>query len=116
MEVIGIFGMALLLTCIVETMIAFWWGVRDVKGYQLILLVNLLTNPLANLVYWIGRTYCFSGGHIVLWGCIELAVWVTESSIYQMFPDWIRRPWLFAAFSNAASIAFGIVLETEMGL
>ena len=107
------FGMSLILTLGIEVVIAFLWGIRRKKEFLLILLVNIVTNPLAVLSYWLYRIY-FAGPSIPIQVVIELLVVLTEALIYRSFAkeeDWqLKSPVLLALISNVISWSLGLLV------
>ena len=93
------FGISLLLTLLVEGIVALLWGLRGKKYLCLVILVNVLTNPVAVLVYWLFQVYV-TDNTILLQILIEIVVVLAEASIYRSFASddrfYISRPVLFA--------------------
>lgn len=104
------FGVSLLMTLLVEGLVAFVWGLRGRKQFLLVLLVNVLTNPMAVLLYWLYQVY-FAQHSLLLQILIELAVVIVEACIYKSFAEderfQIRRPVLLAIVANALSWGIG---------
>ena len=104
------FGMSLLLTLLIEGLIAFLWGIRGKKNFLVVLLVNVLTNPAAVLVYWLYQVY--AGTHsLPVQILIELAVVTVEAYIYRRFAEddifRIPRPIGLAIVANVFSWGIG---------
>lgn len=107
------FGISLLMTLLVEGLVAFLWGLRGKKSFLLVLLVNVLTNPLAVLVYWLYQVY--AGAHsLPVQVIIELAVVIVEAYIYRSFAEdgrfQIPRPIGLAIVANVLSWGIGRIL------
>lgn len=104
------FGMSLLLTLLVEGLIAFLWGLRGKKNFLLVLLVNVLTNPVAVLVYWIYQV-CAGEHSLSVQILIELVVVSVEAYIYRSFAAddrfQIPRPISLAIVANVLSWGIG---------
>lgn len=116
---------AYVITCFLEILIALRMKVREKRGYLLILLVNLLTNPLANLLYYgmaAGvrrieqyRKWFFADamlqwtGYDPVWLLVEFLVILGEGVIYHKFREWIPHPWRYAVIANLISAMAGIV-------
>lgn len=107
------FGISLLLTLGIEWAIAFLWGVRRKKEWLLITLVNIVTNPLAVLSYWLYRIYV-AGPSIAVQVVIEIIVVLAEALIYRSFAKeegWqLKNPVLLAVVSNIISWGVGLLL------
>ena len=99
---------SLLLTEAIELVFALVWGVRG-RELWLVVLVNLLTNPLAVLGYALLR-------NVLPWPLlriqlpIELMVFVLEALLYLRLSRTIRRPLLFALCINLVSYGLGLVI------
>lgn len=112
-------------TCFLEILIAQGMKVREKRGYLLILLVNLLTNPLANLLYyrmsasverieqyreWVLADVMLQWtGYDPVWFLVEFLVILGEGSIYHKFREWIPHPWRYAVIANLISAMVGIL-------
>lgn len=102
--------MSLLLTLLVEAAVAFLWGLRGRKNLLIVLLVNILTNPVAVLVYWLYQVY--AGAHsLPVQVIIELTVIIVEAYIYRRFAEddrfRIPRPIGLAIVANVLSWGIG---------
>lgn len=107
------FGISLSLTLLIEGVVALLWGIRGKKNLLVILLVNVLTNPLAVLVYWLYQVY--AGAHsLPVQVIIELAVVIVEAYIYRSFARddrfQIPRPIGLAIVANVLSWGIGRIL------
>lgn len=122
---IEMFGISLAITLVVELAIFFLWQrwnrkkqrtksfKKDVqKKVLLIFLVNLLTNPAAVLLCWLGRLYLPDFPELVFQFGVEIAVVAVEAFVYCSFKEkeqWrIERPIAFAISANACSWLFGV--------
>lgn len=108
------FSVALIVTLIVELTIALFLGIRSRNVLLLILLVNILTNPLAVLLHWLCRLYLPTIVDLKLQLGIELLVILTEALIYSSFSgkkDWkIPHPILLSVISNICSWSIGFFM------
>ena len=104
-EIWKMFGISLLLTLVLELVIAACFGYKDKKLLILVILVNVLTNPVAVLLHWLGIAQI----------PIELAVVLVESYIYRWFSKdekWnIPHPVLFAVVANGLSWGLGVWIQ-----
>ena len=116
---------AYVITCFLEILIALGMKVREKRGYLLILLVNLLTNPLANLLYsgvvaglrkieqyrewFLVDVMLHRIGYDPVWILVELLVILSEGCIYHKFQEWIPHPWRYAVIANLLSALTGIL-------
>lgn len=105
MYFLKMFGISLLLTLVIEIVIALIWGMRSKKRILLVILVNVLTNPVAVLLCWLGIPQL----------PVELTVVLTEALVYKA-PAWkIPHPVLFAIVCNTASWGTGILIQMMGG-
>ena len=97
-------GISLLLTLALELPISFLMGIHQ-QNLLLILLVNILTNPAAVLLYWLDFPQI----------PIEIGVVATEASIYFWFSkdkNWhIPHPLALALTANGASWVSGVLIQ-----
>ncbi len=104
------FVLSLVLTLLLETGVALLFRMRR-RDLLLLLLVNLLTNPLAvylNLLFGI----LLPGAFPLLWQLpLEVAVVVAEGTLYQKCATSLPRPWLFAALANLISYGAGLAIN-----
>ena len=96
---------ALGLTLILELTFALVWGLRK-KELLLVVLMNILTNPAVNLLYFLAYQVGWNSIGLVL--LLEAAVVITEGVCCRGV---IRRPWLFAFLVNLFSYGMGELLK-----
>ncbi len=96
------FGISLGLTLAVELPICWALGLRRRRGVLLAVLVNILTNPAAVLLCWLGMSRLL----------VELGVILLEALVYRWFSkngNWnIPHPVRLSALANSASWLLGI--------
>lgn len=99
------FGVSLTLTQLLELTIGLLFGYRSRKLILLVFLVNLLTNPAAVLLHWLGVSQI----------PIEIGVVLLEVIIYVWFSrdeSWfVPRPVLFALVANGISWGAGVLIQ-----
>lgn len=98
-------------TVVVEGALAFAWGVRKAADQLVVLLVNVLTNPLlVSLGYLIlfrfGKT-----GYDVATAVMEVSVVFVEGWVYKKCLTQQKRPFLLSLFLNAGSFLIGLGLN-----
>lgn len=102
----AVFGVSLGLTMLIELPIAFLWGLRDRRHLALVMLVNVLTNPVAVALHTAAGIPQLP---------IELAVVLAEWAIYGRFSrteGWhVPHPAALALVSNAASWILGLWIQ-----
>lgn len=106
MSILTTLLIALVLTLVLELLFALVWGVRR-DGLTLVVLMNIMTNPAANLLHHIA--VCLLGwptAWVVL--VLELSVVVVEGFCCKGV---IRRPWLFALLINVWSYSMGVLIQ-----
>ena len=104
------FGISLLLTLVIAVGIAFLWGLREKKTIFLTILVNVLTNPVAVLIYLLYQVY-IGGNFMPVQILIEIVVVWVEAYIYKSFAAderfQIHRPVQLAILANVLSWGIG---------
>ena len=99
------FGISLGLTLLIELPIGFAMGMRGKKHILLMILVNILTNPAAVLLCWLGVAQI----------PVEIAVFLVEAGIFYWFSKddkWqIKHPVLLALLANLISWTSGILIQ-----
>ncbi len=104
---IRMFGFSLALTLGIELAAAFICGVRSRRGILLVVLVNILTNPLVVMLYWRIRFYLPELPRVPVQVGLEAAVIVVEALVYRSFSrnaKWrIPRPVLLSVTANLCS-------------
>ena len=99
------FGISLGLTLLIELPVGFAMGMRGKKHILLMILVNILTNPAAVLLCWLGVAQI----------PVEIAVFLVEAGIYYWFSKdegfTIKHPILLALWANLISWTSGILIQ-----
>lgn len=111
---IEMFGVSLAVTLAAELFAALAAGYHSVKCIGLVVLANVLTNPAAVLLHWLGMQYLPDMPKLAWQLVIEAAVIFTEASVYRSFakqPQWdMKRPVAFAILSNLLSWFLGMMI------
>lgn len=79
------FGTALLFTLLIELAVAVLYKIRSRQKLLLVVLVNILTNPPAVLLHWLGSLYLPALPDLWLQLGLELLVILAEALIYHSF-------------------------------
>lgn len=125
---IEMFGISLALTIVVELAVTFLLERKQLnisvqavdrqnmrKVILLVILVNILTNPPAVLLCWLGRIYMADVLQIPLQLAVEIVMAAVEACIYRSFakkPRWeIDRPVRLAVMANVCSWLIGVVFS-----
>lgn len=98
---------ALLLTELLEVGLSLLLGLRREK-LTLVLLMNIMTNPAANLLHYI-LVFLLGLPRAPVVLLLEAAVVVAEGLCCR---ELVRRPWLFALAVNGFSYGIGLLLQT----
>lgn len=127
------FGVSLMMTVAVELTAAFVCprisGLEKRKEFPgrgrnpntilLVILVNVLTNPAAVLICWLGRLYAPDVPEMAVQLMTETAVVALEAWIYWSFskkPQWrMARPVLFSIVANLCSWLSGMIVMAIRG-
>jgi|LSQX01.1.fsa_nt_gb hypothetical protein len=104
------FLFSLLLTILLETLFFFLSGKKNRKDLLLLCLVNLLTNPLVVLFYWLALLFTNLNSVIVKMVLEFLAIAV-EAYYYKNYGQEIERPWAFSISANAFSFSLGLLIQ-----
>lgn len=97
---------ALVLTLTLEVLFSLLWGLRK-RELCLVVLMNILTNPAVNLLYFFTVFLCGLPAFPVIL-VLEVAVFLIEGFCCR---GMIRRPWLFAFCVNGFSYGMGELLK-----
>ena len=105
MHLLEMFGISLLLTLVIELPLAHFMGIRGKIGFLLVVLVNVLTNPAAVLLCWLGLPQI----------PVELGVFAVEAAVYFVFSredGWeIGHPVWLSAGCNVVSWLSGLLIQ-----
>ena len=109
-ELLSALAVSLALTIALEA--AFYWlsGRRDKMDLLLLVLVNILTNPVVVLLYYLSAAHTSWNTYAVQITLEALAVLV-EGYCFKKYGQAFRRPYLFAAAANVFSYGVGILIK-----
>jgi hypothetical protein len=80
------------------------------KDLLLVALVNVLTNPVVVLLYWLAVTF-LKWNKLVIILPLELSAVLAEGYYYSKYGCGFRRPYLFSAAANAFSFGAGVLIQ-----
>ena len=103
-------ALSLVLTLAFETGFFLLIGKRNKKDLLLLLLVNVLTNPVVVLSHWLAALYTHWDTRIILIPLELFAIW-TEGYHYKKYGCDFRRPFLFSIAANAFSFGAGVLIQ-----
>ena len=99
------FGISLLLTLLLELPVVWCMGLRKGKTILLAILVNVLSNPAAVYLHWMGVPQI----------PIEIGVIAVEAAVYRWFSEdenWkIPHPVFLAICANLISWTIGFIIQ-----
>ena len=101
---------SLVLTILFETGFFLLVGKRDKKDLLLVVLVNVLTNPVVVLSYWLAFLYT-DWNLTAVKVPLELFAVLTEGYCYKKYGRDFGRPYLFSVAANAFSYGAGVLLQ-----
>ncbi len=97
---------SLALTLIFEGIFGLIWGVKGRRDWKLLLLVNVVTNPIVVLLY-----YCVSS-RVLFTAVLEITAVLAEWLAYRRWGGKSLRPaFLFALCANVFSFFIGVLLN-----
>jgi len=109
------FALSLLATIVFELAFYLLVGKRNLKDATLVVLVNVITNPVAQLTWWILLAFTDWPPLAIKIG-IELVVIIWEGFLFGEYGSTIRKPFHFATGINAVSFALGELLLSQVGI
>ena len=103
-------GLSLALTIVIEAGFFLLAGKRDKKDLLLLFLVNVLTNPIVVLSFWLVVLYTDWNAYIILIPLESFAV-LTEGYYYKKYGNCFRRPYIFSLAANMVSFWVGELIQ-----
>jgi len=85
-------------------------GQRNKKDLLLLLLVNIITNPLVVLVYWLALLYS-AWNAVTIKIPLEVFAVLIEGRYYQKYGCDFKRPYLFSLAANMFSYGAGLLIQ-----
>ena len=107
-----LYALAVSLVSTVALELVFFFLVcrRNKKDILLVLLVNILTNPVVVLSFWLAGMYTNLHDVIIIIP-LELFAVLCEGYYYKKYGRDFKRPFLFSAAANAFSFGTGLILQ-----
>ena len=103
-------AVSLALTLALEAAFFLLLGKRDKKDLLLLILVNVLTNPIVVTAYWLAASYTDWNVNWVL-APLELFAVLAEGYYYKKYGRDFRRPFLFSLGANMFSFWVGVLIQ-----
>ena len=98
-------GLSLALTLILEGIFALIWGVKGRRDWLLLLVVNVVTNPIVVTLH-----YCVSSAWLFT-AVLEIAAVLAEWLAYRKWGRTTKPAFLFALCANCFSYFSGMLLN-----
>ena len=98
---------ALVLTAVIEAACGFIIGIRSRRGQLVILLANLITNPLLNCILILVSFYISPSLFYYCLVPLEIIVILAEGAIYRSILRPRMQPFLLSAVLNSCSLFLG---------
>ena len=102
--------LSLAMTLVLEVAFFLIIGKRNKKDLLLVIMVNVLTNPIVVLIYWLAYLYTNWNIVIVLIP-LEIFAVLTEAVYYKKYGQSFKRPLVFAFAANVFSFAIGFLIQ-----
>ena len=103
-------GFSLALTLAFEAGFFLLIGKRNKRDLLLLILVNVLTNPIVVLTFSLAVLYTGLNGYIILIP-LELFAILAEGYYYKKYGESFRRPYLFSLAANMVSFWAGELIQ-----
>ena len=101
---------SLTLTLLFEIGFFLLVGKRNKKDLLLLVMVNVLTNPIVVSSYWLAIRYT-NWSRVLITTPLELFAILTEGFCYKRYGQDFKRPYLFSIAANAFSYGAGVLLR-----
>ena len=98
---------ALALTVVIEAALALLLGVRTVRGQLIVLLMNVITNPILNAILTVVSFYISPTAYYYFLVPLELVIVLVEGRIFKSMLPLKMNPYLFSFLLNAGSYFLG---------
>ena len=98
-------AVSLALTLALEGILALLWGVKDRRDWRLLLIVNVVTNPIVVSLHHL------LGGGIALTAALEIFAVLSEWLAYRKWWRDTRPAFLFSLCANGFSYFSGVLLN-----
>lgn len=113
-DILTSLALSLILTLVLES--SFFLIVRratnkyNKKDLLLLIMANIITNPVVVLSYWLAILYT-DFGRVTILLPLEVAAMLTEGYIYNKYGRMFRHPYIFSAIANAFSVGIGMLIQ-----
>ena len=103
-------AVSLLLTLALEGLFGLIWGLKRRRDWGLLLLVNVVTNPI------VVSLHALLGGGWLVTAALELSAVLAEGLAYRKWGRDARPAFLFSLCANCFSYFSGVALNVIFGL
>lgn len=101
----------LALTVLIEAVFAFIFGVRSMYGQLVVLLANVITNPLMNGILTVVSFYLSPSYYYIFLIVLEIIVVAAEGLIYKKTELLIKQnPFILSLLLNVCSYFIGTII------
>jgi len=102
----------LFLTLLIELFIAFLFGYKDKISLAIIILINVITNPIINYLIQLNYNFNFFGNSLILIFFLEIIVILVEwrMLVYAFNNKEYKKLFLLSLVMNFVSFIIGIFL------
>ena len=101
---------SLILTILLESGFFLLVGKRNGKDLLLLVLVNVITNPVVVLLYLLALLYT-DWDNVLIIAPLELFAVLTEGFYYSKYGQDFGRPYLFSTLANLFSFGTGVLFQ-----
>jgi hypothetical protein len=98
------------MTLVLETGFFLVIGKRNKKDLLLVVMVNILTNPVVVLIYWLAVLRAWWNSILVLVP-LEIVAVLVEGCYYKKYGNSFKRPYLFSLAANTFSYGAGVLIQ-----
>ena len=106
-KVISNFIICLFLTVIIEAVFAFLLGVRKSYGQLIVLIVNVITNPILNSILTVVSFYLPRSSYYFFLIPLEIIVVIAEGLLFKKLLSLKMNPFIFSIIINSCSYFIG---------
>ena len=103
-------AVSLVLTLLLEGLFARIWGVKGVRDWEIIVLVNVVTNPIVVTLH-----HCVSSG-VAFTALLEVSAVIAEWLAYRKWGKTTKPAFLFSLCANCFSYFSGVLINILVGL
>lgn len=111
MIIFSILVVSLVLTLIFEAAFAYLWGFRSEKEFKLVLLVNILSNPIVSVTHYLISIH-IPAALTAVTILLETYAVVAEWLCYRKYSPQLKHPFLFALSANLFSYGLGCIINS----